>query len=539
MKITSYSFDGLPFPKLFKNYINQEQTLLRFYDTNPFSDENLEEKIQNYSYDGRREDLGSFLREYNSQFGTYSAVEESIQKLEKENALAVVTGQQLTIFGGPMFTIYKIVTAIKKAEEFERKYKRPAVPVFWLADEDHDYEEASEFNLPVQDKIRKFFYEKESSPEARVHEIVFETSINTFIEQIKKSQHETDFTSELWSLFEQGYAKGKTFGFAFGKMILNLFSDYGVILCGTNSDTAKEITKEVLIDSVKHKNSLFKTLNDQTEALENEGYSGQVQVHKSNLFIIDDEGNRNKLNTENDHWIDESSGVTYTDNQLIARIQESPRKFSPNVFLRPLLQSKLLPDVAYIAGPGEIAYYAQLKPLYDSFNLPMPVIIPRLSATIIESSVKRHSQKLPFQLEDYSQRIEDMEHQYIKRSNAPDIEDIFRTWTASIEEASTESIQRIQDIDSTLEGTADKAKSHFLNDLNKVKGKVYRAVKDQEKIQISRISKVQNSLFPNRNLQEREIAFIYFMNKYGVHIWDDLLKNLDDLAVDTHKRIYL
>lgn len=539
MKITSYSFDGLPFPKLFKNYISQEQTLLRFYDTNPFSDENLEGKIQNYSYDGNREELGSFLREYNSQFGTYPVVEESIKKLENEKALAIVTGQQLTVFGGPLFTIYKIVTAIKKAEEFERKYNRPVVPVFWLADEDHDYEEAAEFNLPVQDEIRRFFYEKESAPEARVHEISFENALDAFIEEIKKSQHETDFTSELWPLLEKGYTKGKTFGFAFGKMILNLFSDHGVILCGTNSVTAKELTKEVLADSVKHKNPLFEALNDQTEALENEGYSGQVQVHKSNLFIIDDEGNRNKLNTENDIWLDESSGETYTDDQLISLIQESPQKFSPNVFLRPLLQSKLLPDVAYVAGPGEVAYYAQLKPLYNAFNLQMPVIIPRLSATIIESSVERHSQKLPFQLEDYSQRIEDMERQYIKRSNAPDIEDIFSTWTKSIEEASAESIQRIQDIDSTLEGTAEKAKSHFLNDLNKVKGKVYRAVKDQEKIQISRISKVQNSLFPNRNLQEREIAFIYFMNKYGVHIWDELLKNLEDLTVDTHKRIYL
>lgn len=539
MKITSYSFDDLPFPKLFKNYINQDPALLSFYDTNPFAPPEVENKISNYTYKGDRKVLGAFLREYNAQFGRFPGVEESIAKLEKENALTLVTGQQLTLFGGPMFTIYKILTTIKKAQEFEEKHNRPVVPVFWLADEDHDYEEAAQLNLQVSDEIKNYFYEKEWEAEARVYDIPFKDGIESLIEEVRKSQPETDFTSELWPFLKEGYRKGETFGMAFGKLILNLFSTHGVILCGTNSQKAKELTREIFTESVLNKNALFDTLNDQTAALEKEGYSGQVQVNRSNLFIIDEKGNRNKLTTENEIWLDESNGVQYTDEELISEINRAPEKFSPNVFLRPLLQSKLLPDAAYIAGPGEVAYYAQLKPLYASFNLQMPIIIPRMSATIMESSVERQFKKLPFELEDYSQRIEDMEHQYIKRSDAPDIEHIFAMWTRNIEEASAESIQKIQEIDSTLQGTAEKAKSHFLNDLNKVKGKVYRAVKKQEEIQISRISKVQNRLFPNRNLQEREIAFIYFMNKYGIRIWDELLENLESLTVDTHKVIHL
>lgn len=539
MKIESISFSNLPFPKLFQNYINQEQTLLRFYETNPFSQEDLQRKIDSYRYGGDRKELGRYLRDYNAQFGTYPHIEKSIKKLEEEDGLVVVTGQQLTIFGGPLFTVYKIATAIRKAREIEETYNRPVVPVFWLADEDHDYEEAAEFNLPAGEDIRRFFYDKPDNLDARVHEIPFDNRVDALIREIAESQFKTEFSPQVWDLLRKGYSSGKTFGYAFGTLIMNLFAEEGLILCGSNHRWAKEVTRDIFTESVSRKDAIYEALTRQTEALEKEGYSGQVQVQKSNLFLIDEKGNRNKLSAEDGHWVEENSGRTYSDSELTARIAESPEKFSPNVFLRPILQSRLLPDVVYVAGPGEVAYYAQLKPLYEAFNLPMPVILPRLSATIVESAVERNLQRLPFRMEDFSQRIEDLEREYIERSDAPDIEEIFRNWAEKIEAASADSIRQIEEIDSTLEGTAEKAKSHFLNDLNKVKGKVYRSVKDQERIQISRISKVQKSLYPNRNLQEREVAFLYFMNKYGIHIWQELLDNLGDLSVDTHKLIYL
>src|SRR5690625_5104397 len=127
--------------------------------------------------------------------------------------------------------------------------------------------------------------------------------------------------------------------------------------------------------------------------------------------MIDEKGNRNKLSAEDGHWVDENSGRAYSDSELTARIAETPEKFSPNVFLRPILQSRLLPDVVYVAGPGEVAYYAQLKPLYEAFNLPMPVILPRLSATIEEGVVARSRRRLPCRMEDCSQRIEDLERE--------------------------------------------------------------------------------------------------------------------------------
>src|SRR5690625_2213363 len=168
VKIESISFSNLPFPKLFQNYFNQEQTLLRFYETNPFSQEDLQRKIDSYRYGGARKELGRYLRDYNAQFGTYPHIEKSIKKLEEEDGLVVVTGQQLTIFGGPLSTVYKIATAIRKAREIEETYNRPVVPVFWLADEDHDYEQAAEFNLPAGEDIRRFFYDKPDNLDAKI-----------------------------------------------------------------------------------------------------------------------------------------------------------------------------------------------------------------------------------------------------------------------------------------------------------------------------------------------------------------------------------
>jgi len=159
--------------------------------------------------------------------------------------------------------------------------------------------------------------------------------------------------------------------------------------------------------------------------------------------------------------------------------------------------------------------------------------------TLMESGIDRIFEILPFHFSAYNDRIEDLESQFIEQSDSPDIEAIFDPWKAGIDEISEEPTEQIKEIDPTLEGTSEKAKATFFTELDKLKGKVYRSVKDQEKTQLNRIRKIKSNLFPNNNLQEREVAFIYFMNKYGLSIWDELLEKLKDQQPNTHKVIRL
>ena len=539
MNINSIPFSDLPFTKLFQDYISNFEKLASFFETNPFDESEIKKKIESCSFQGNRKQTVEFLKKYNHQFDAEDDVITSIDKLLDDQSLVVVTGQQLTLYGGPLFTIYKILTAISYAKRWEKKFNRPVIPVFWMADEDHDYEEAATIGIPDKDEFQKLFYESNNRQKKRVFDIELGEGVNPFLEEIINHQFETDFSKNLWNHLESFYHSETTFGKAFGKWILHLFGKHGLILAGTNHKKAKEIIKDSLQKSVERTTDNFDALSKISDELKQAGYHQQVYVQPSNLFWIDEDGNRQKLNFENGGWSADNGKVKWQAPELINEIKNHPDRFSPNVFLRPVTQNFLLPAAAYVAGPGEIAYYAQTKEFYKGFDLEIPIILPRFSATIIESGIDRIFEKLPFNLKDYNQRIEDLETAYINQADTPDIEKIFGKWRHQIDEVSKSAIAEISDIDPTLKKTSEKAKAVFYTELDKLKGKLYRSVKDQDKTQLDRIRKIQTSIFPDGNLQEREVAFIYFMNKYGLDIWDQFLEAFSDELPDSHKVIRL
>lgn len=537
MDITELSFLNLPFNKLFQDYITNPQKLKSFFPTNPFSKDDLNNAFQSFRFANDRAKTVTLLKDYNRKFGAGKKTLQSIERLADDRSIAVVTGQQLTLLGGPLFTIYKIISAIHYAREWEKQFNVPCIPVFWLADEDHDYEEISSLRLPLKDDHKNITLPNESGLEKRVAEIELNSSFESFKKEVIESQFDTDFTDQLWRKLDGCYQSGKTIGEAFGELVLELFKDYGLILAGSAEPSIKKHFSSVLTRSVKAVKNQFELLEAKTDELVSSGYHAQVHLQHSNLFWIDEKGNRIKLSYENSTWSADGNGTSWSSKELIDEIEKHPDRFSPNVFLRPILQNELLPSFAYIAGPGEISYHAQMKDFFQDFNQTMPVIVPRFSATLMESGIDRIFEKLPFELSDYNERIEDLESRFIEQSDSPDIESIFDEWRSQVDKVSENPIEEIKNIDLTLEGSSEKAKATFFTELDKLKGKVYRSVKDQEKTQLKRIRKIKTNLFPNGNLQEREVAFIYFMNKYGLDIWDRLLEKLEDEEPDSHKII--
>ncbi len=539
MKSNSIPFQKLPFSSLFKSYISDFKKVEPFFETNPFDGEEVKNKLEYYRFKGDRVKSVEFLRQFNAQFTDSPQVENSIQKLSSNDAVAVVTGQQLTLFGGPPLTVFKILTAIKTATHIEQTYGKPAVPVFWLADEDHDFLEIATAGVFDRDELKQITLKSDLEEFPRVGEIVFDDQISTLKEELKSIMYETDFSDDLWNLLDECYHPGSSIRDSFGKLILHLFANHEVVLAGSNSKQAKELTTNALKKSVSHSDQLFDALNNVSTRLLETGFHAQVQVQESNLFWIDNDGTRKKIHAEGEDWFSEGSVKSLKTDALLDLIEKSPERFSPNVFLRPVLQNFLLPGAVYVAGPGEVAYYAQMKDFYREFGLSMPIIMPRFSATMVESAVDRVLPKLPFSAEEYSMRIEDLESEYINRSEAPDPEPIFKTWKKDFEEISRLRIDEISVIDQSLKGTSEKVRANLLTELDKLKGKVYRSLKEQDKIQLERIRKVKSQLFPGGNLQEREILFIYFMNKYGLNIWDDILALMTMEQHKTHNLIHL
>ncbi|MEX0661719.1 MAG: bacillithiol biosynthesis cysteine-adding enzyme BshC [Balneolaceae bacterium] len=539
MKHNSIEFDDLPFSKLFKDYLSKSGTISDYFHTHPFDDEALKKKAKSHSFLSDRKEIVSLLTEFQSDFNAPELTYAQINQLDDPQSLAVVTGQQLTVYGGPLFTVYKTLTAIIYAKKWSEKLDRPIIPVFWLADEDHDYEEVITLGLPKNGTTSSISYAqslpgKFSPP---VGEIQFTEEILSFKKEIKEYLGDTDFHDKLWDDIHQAYGKNQTFKVAFGNWLLHLFGDQGLVLAGSQTKPIKTFSSNIIKQSIIKNDQINKALDDTTYKLISDQYHGQVQVQSSNMFYLDDEKNRTKISVDGKVW--SAAEKKWTCDELIAEIDDSPERFSPNVFLRPILQDYLLPTLAYVGGPGEIGYYAQMKSLYQLFGMEMPIIVPRFSMTLIESSVDRVLDKLPFSIAEYNNRIEDLEKSFVKKTEEVDIEKLFGIWKNQMEDLTKAKKNEIHKVDSSLAGSVGKAKAVYFSELDKLKGKVYKSVKQQEKIQLDRIAKIKNNLFPNNNLQEREIAFIYFMNKYGPDIWKKVEETINEERPDNHKLIYL
>lgn len=537
MNISSSSFKNYPFSKLYKDYVTGDKSIQTFFEFQPLITDEFIKRAKTIDFPTDRSAVVASLIEFNRRFNADEGVIENIKKLEEKNSYTVVTGQQVMLYGGPLFTIYKIITAITTAQKIARETNSVVIPVFWVADEDHDYEEVSTLTLLKGDEPINFTLEPGNYSGEPVATIRFNESLDRLRSKVKDTLPETDFTEELWALLDHCYRTDATFGNAFGTLILKLFGKHGLILAGSNQKSIKQLIKEPLLNSVRNSESHHQTLTHTSQRLFDNQYHNQVTVQGSNIFRIADNGSRLKLQYESGRWYTGVDSDEWSEADLLADIETRAERYSPNVFLRPVIQNFLIPVISYIAGPSEIAYYAQMKDYYRHFNIRMPVITPRLSATVIESAIDRILAKLPFDIHEYSDRIEDLEKRYIEHTDAPDLEKIFSNWKADVTKASKEGITNVGSLDPTLTKSAEKTVALFFTELDKLKGKLYRSVKESEKTQLERIQKIKNHLYPDRNLQEREIAFIYYMNKYGVNIWDDILQALKDEEPDTHKLI--
>lgn len=538
MDVKKSSFEVLPFSTLFQHYISNSGSISDFFETHPANQDSVLESIDSFDFHGDRSVSASLLESYNQSYLEDEISRHQIEKIKKTDSLAVVTGQQVTLFGGPLYTVYKTITAILYAKKLEKETGRPVIPIFWLADEDHDIEEVSTIHLPdsyEQTDIAYSHKNYENAPPAST--IPLGDELSSVQQLLKDNLDETDFTAELLDKITSCYQPDSTFGEAFGALLMSYFGKHGLLLAGSLDNTAKSHTKHLLKKAVQSQEELTNALDDTTYSLKEAGYHDQVQIQPSNLFYLTTMGERIKIQYIDDVWSIPSK--KWSSAELLEEIDDHPERFSPNVFLRPVLQDSLLPVAAYVGGPGEIAYYAQMKEFYRCFDLKMPTIVPRYSLTIFESAIDRILDKLPFEWQKYRDRIEDLEKEFVETTDTVDIEKMFGIWRSQIDELSRAKRDEIGDIDPSLKGSVGKAKATYFSELDKLKGKVYRSIKDQEKVQLDRIKRIKNNLFPNGNLQEREIAFIYFMNKYGPDLWDHVIDVLSDEDPYYHFTLHL
>ena len=519
---------------LFLDYIYEFENVQEYYKhnfRNKDSYVNLFKSISASRKD-KQHNLSAIIKnQYSSLQSISNKTVRNIELIDKEKTITVVTGQQLGILGGPLYTIYKIITAIRLANQLTERYDEfKFIPVFWLEGDDHDFNEVRSINLfDNENQVINIGYKEEiddDDAKQSIGKINFDEALNEFFSKYESSLRDSDFKNELLTKLKEIYQVGKSFKQSFKELIYWLFDEYGLVIFDPQDVEVKSLLKPIFKKEVNdfaiHTQKLI-----QVSAKLEELYHAQVKVKPVNLFYHTDDG-RYSVEPVEDIFKLRRKRKQFTKDEILTEIENFPDKFSPNVLLRPICQDFLFPTGFYIGGPSEIAYFAQVTPLYDFYNIVSPIIFPRSSATILEKNVASGLDKYDLSMNDIFLGLDGLKEKVIASLSENNIEIAFEEASKEIELTFDKIKENLFAIDKTLVDSSGRYKDRIMSSIAELKSKATKAQETKHETTIRQLTRLSNLLYPLGNLQEREINFTYFYNKYGK---DFIRKLYDDISV--------
>jgi bacillithiol biosynthesis cysteine-adding enzyme BshC len=521
---------------LFQDYIHRYSRVERFYSGSPFDPASYQRVAEGVKLqDAQRRELAAILEYQNRHFGAPEETLANIRKLAEPGTFAVVTGQQTGLFTGPAFTIYKALTTISLSRHLNAR-GFSTVPVFWLATEDHDFEEvASAALLDGEAELVKFTAAGEKpAPRSPVGNIRFTPQITELLNAVENTLPEGEWRSRLLEDLRATYQPGATWGQAFGRFLTRLFGQWGVALLDPLDERVHSLSSRVLVQSLQHAARFRELLRRRSQALVSESYHVQVHVgDDATLLFALLEGNRVAVTERGGKYLlDGADHSTLRD--VTAWVHTRPQDFSPSALLRPVMQDTLLPTLAYVAGPAELAYFAQSQALYPEFGRPLPVVFPRAAFTLLDHRASRICEKYEVGVEDVWQGEE---HLRLRIAAAGFGEGGASGWSERLDRSEQE-LARILDglredvirIDPTLQEVLKHAQEKMTYQLERVRGKMSRAAFERSAILTRHEQELARFVMPHKNLQEREVSGIYFLARCGYGLLEQLLAQI---AVDS------
>jgi len=507
---------------LFLDYVEEFVNVERFYSKNfrkvelykPFF-KRISEKDRSCSAN-----IYDILKSQYSNDIISRHTQQNLENLKSKKTIVVATGQQLGIMGGPLYTIYKTITAIKLCNYLKENYSEyNFVPVFWLEGDDHDYEEVRSLNiLNNENQLVKIEYDDGLPIEINrgsVGKQIFNQNIETVLNKLTESLRDTEFKPIILDFIKSIYKTNYSFLESFRELIIKLFDEYGLIVLNPIDPAIKKILAPIFSKQITDFSDHALTLVERSAELE-EIYHAQVKVKPINLFLNDNNERLLIEPTDSGEYRLKGKRKKFSKEELLLLLESSPDKFSPNVLLRPICQDYLFPTGFYVGGPAEISYFAQVSPLYKIYGIEEPILYPRSSATIVERGVKTILEKNKLTYNDIFLDENELVNKIISDSSEVILDNLFSKTSEEINLLLEPIKEMLKSIDKTLSDLTSKSIIRIEDTLNYLKTKATEAEARKYESKIRQLAKVRNVLYPNSNLQERELNFIYFTNKYGM-----------------------
>jgi len=526
---------------LFLSYLEFSPGALQFYQYAPTL-ENLERAARAFSAEPpvRKADLASILRRQNESFGCDSKTQQNIDELEKEGCVAILTGQQVGIFAGPLYAIYKALTAVHLAGTLKERGIR-AVPVFWMETEDHDLAEVTHrTSLDTDSAIHSVDYGhtlfgNAEAPKGSVGSIRFPESIRNAVHDFLSRLPDSQWKPEIRQQLESTYKPGSKFAESFGGLLSRILRGTGLILFDPHDPEAKRLASGIWQQALVQSDSIRDALVQRKTGLQSAGFHAQVSVlENSTVLFFYEEQARLALERRGSDFALKNSPRVFSLDMLLQCAENTPEKFSPNVLLRPLIQDTLFPTIAYVGGSAEVAYFAQIEVLYRIFGRPMPIIWPRDSFTLIEPSIAAEMDRLQVDIQDCFQDQQRLVENVLRNLGLSDASSGVAELGTILDGGLTDIQPQLQSVDPTLARATETARRKILHNVERLKLRVSRMEATHNARITDAALRLANNCYPNGVLQERELSIQHFWGRYGPSVLDYIRSSLKPESFSHH-----
>jgi bacillithiol biosynthesis cysteine-adding enzyme BshC len=448
-----------------------------------------------------------------------------LERFVEEGGYVVTTGQQPGLYGGPLYSVYKALTAVRLAEALEERLGKPVLPVFWVASDDHDWAEANHADvITVENELQRF--ELAASQDDRsppLHRITLPAEADDVLEAFCAVFPDTDFSGDFLSLVRGGYGSGSTLPAGFHALMQGILGRFGLYFTDAADPVVKERSGDLLLAELDDTERFEAVLRSTADRLELAGYELQVPVLEGgvNLFLEGAAG-RERLYREGDGFRLRTSGEHLDAAQVRERRDADPAVLSPNVLFRPVVESTVFPTLAYVGGPGEMAYFAQVRGYFEAHGIEMPIVFPRWGATVVETKIRKVLDKFHMELPQLARPFHEISSEIAREEVPADVRAAIGKLRGALGAGVSELQKAASVVDPTLKGPVQHLRSQAFAALEDVEKKVTAAVKRESEITLSQLEKAQLHLYPLGKPAERVQSPMYFLTRYGGAFLDEV-----------------
>ena len=543
--VESLPFSRIPHQsKLFVDFQQNPRELKKFYPSAVGShaeiSQNIADVLANYRTD--RNSLADALREINKDFGAGAKTLENIDLLRESDCVAIVTGQQAGLFSGAIYTIYKALSAVKLAACLRARGQK-AVPVFWVAEEDHDFEEVRKtFALDRENRL----FDLENTPpgyaaDLPVGAVGLDETIDETIAEFFRRAPQTEFSTELKTSLGESYRAGESYSSSFARFLTRIFAKYGLIIFSPLDRRLKRLSAPIFTEAVRQSDQIRERLLARNDELKAEGYGAQVLVEEDffPFFLIDEDGRRRALKKKKDGKIHaRDTRRTFELEELVEIARQTPENLSPNALLRPVVQDFLLPTAVYFGGGAEIAYFAQNSVIYEALKRPVTPILHRQSLTVVEPKHARTLKAYDLDLTGLFGGLESVLPGIVEKHLNPQTAKIFAEAEEIINTQLNRLDQALSSEEPTLAENLATRRRKILYHIGALRTKFHHAQVRRDETINRRIETLFTALLPRQALQERTLSVLTFLNLHGLYFIDWIYEAID-LDDKGHRVIYL